>query len=266
MTSQNAIRIKNLQFSFEKEIILKGVNLTLEKGKFYTILGPNGSGKTTLLRNIAKSLPIKTDAIFINERDIQHLGTKSLAKELAMVTQNTAIPFEFSVFDVVLMGRAPYLPRFGMEGEEDLSIVQKAMEITNTWQLRERNITAISGGELQRVIVARAIAQNTGIILLDEPVSHLDIHHQIGLLKQIKELNLNKQVTVLAVLHDLNLAAAFSDWLIIMDGGKIHSHGTPDQILTKEIIKQVYGVEVHIMKAPETGRPYLIPKIDSRRN
>lgn len=261
MKSSNAIKIKDLSFFYDEEQILKKVNLTIETGRFYAILGPNGSGKTTLLRTIAKSLDVKADAIFILDKDIIDFKTKNLAKELAVVPQNTEIQFDFSVFDLVLMGRAPYLPRFAVEGTEDLRIAQQAMELTDTWRLRDRSIHTLSGGERQRVVIARAITQQTGIILLDEPVSHLDIYHQIELLKQIKALNLTHQVTVLAVLHDLNLAAAFCDYLILMNHGKIHSSGAPAEILKKEIIKEIYGVEVDIIKAPGNGRPYLIPKI-----
>lgn len=261
MKSQNAIEIKDLSFSFDEEQILKKVNLKIETGKFYAILGPNGSGKTTLLRTIAKSLDVKAGAVFVHEKDINSFGIKSLAKELAVVPQNTEVQFDFSVFDLVLMGRAPYLSRFAVEEEEDLRIAQKAMELTDTWRLRDRNIHTLSGGERQRVIIARAMTQKTGIILLDEPVSHLDIYHQIEILKEIKALNLTNRVTVLTVLHDLNLAAAFCDYMILMNQGKIHSLGSPAEILKKEVIKEIYGVEVDIIKAPESGRPYLIPKI-----
>ncbi len=261
MKSQNAIKIKDLTFSFDEEPILNEINLTIETGKFYAILGPNGSGKTTLLRTIAKTLDVKEDSIFINETDINRIGTKSLAKKLAVVPQNSEIRFDFSVFDLVLMGRAPYLARFAVEGAEDLRIAQKAMELTDTWRLRDRSIHTLSGGEMQRVIIARVMTQQTGIIILDEPVSHLDIYHQIELLKEIKDLNQTARVTVLAVLHDLNLAAAFCDYLILMNQGKIHSLGPPEALLTKEIVKKIYGVEVDIIKAPGNGRPYLIPRL-----
>ncbi len=260
MKSQNAIKIKDLSFSFGEGPILKKVNLTIETGKFYAILGPNGSGKTTLLRTIAKSLDVKAGAIFVHEKDINHFKMKSLAKELAVVPQNTELQFDFSVLDLVLMGRAPYLSRFAMEGADDLRIAQQAMELTDTWRLRDRSIHTLSGGERQRVIIARAIAQQTGIILLDEPASHLDLYHQLELLKQIKGLNLTHQVTVLAVLHDLNLAAAFCDYLILMNHGKVHSIGPPAEILKENIVKEVYGVEVDILKAPGNGKPYLVPK------
>lgn len=261
MKSQNAVTIKNLNFSFDEAPILKDINLAVETGKFYGILGPNGSGKTTLLRTIAKSLDIKEGSIFIDDQDLKTIGTKKLAREIAVVPQNTEIQFDFSVFDLVLMGRAPYLSRFATENAEDLRIAGQAMELTGIRELRDRSINTVSGGEKQRTVIARAITQQTGIILLDEPVSHLDIYHQIEILKKIKALNENRRITVLVALHDLNLAAAFSDYLILMNHGKIHSLGPPDKILKKETIKEIYGVDVDILKAPGNGRPYLIPRI-----
>ena len=261
MSSNNAVAIKDLSFSFGKDLVLEQVNLQLETGRFYAVLGPNGSGKTTLLRTIAKLLDVNADTIVINEKDINIIRQKNLARELAVVPQNTEVQFDFSVLDLVLMGRAPYLGRFATEGKEDLELAREAMELTGTWELRDRTIQTLSGGERQRVIIARAITQNTRIILLDEPVSHLDLYHQIGLLKQIKTLNRTKGVTVLAVFHDPNLAAAFSDYLIFMKQGKIHSLGPPEEVLKQELIKEIYGIEVEISTASEDGRLYLIPKL-----
>jgi iron complex transport system ATP-binding protein len=256
-----AIAINNLSFAFGADPVLKTVNLSFEPGKFYAVLGPNGSGKTTLLRNIAGAVAVRPGVIWVNDTDLTKLSSSSLARQLAVVPQNTVIDFDFSVFDIVLMGRTPYLPRFAAEGEADLALAQHAMELTDTWQLRERSINQLSGGERQRVIVARAIAQQTGIIALDEPVSHLDLQHQIALLKQLKELNRTQRITVLVVLHDLNLAATFSDRLILMHQGRVDCQGSPAEILQPEIIKRVYGVEVDLIQAPGDGRPYVIPRV-----
>jgi iron complex transport system ATP-binding protein len=256
-----AIEVRNLSFTFAANRVLQAINLRLEKGMFYTILGPNGSGKTTLLRNIAKVFAVHPGVIWVNGADLSALGPQRLARELAVVPQNTMIDFEFSVLDVVLMGRTPYLSRFAVEGEADLAIAKQAMELTDIWYLRERSINELSGGERQRVIIARAIAQQTGIIALDEPVSSLDLHHQLALLKQIKELNRTQQVTVVMVLHDLNLAAAFSDRLILMNQGQVDCQGSPAEILQPEIIKRVYGVDVDLIQAPGNGRPYVIARV-----
>lgn len=256
----NAIKIENLDFSFNEKI-LNNINLNIKKGKFYSILGPNGSGKTTLLRLISKILNKDEGKIFIEEKSIDKINLKELAKKLAVVPQNTDIEFEFTVKDIVLMGRAPHISRFSSESKEDIDICTEAMKITGTWQLRDKSINALSGGERQRVIVARSIAQNTEIILLDEPISHLDIRHQIDILNEIKSMNVNKNVTIVAVLHDINLAAAYSDELILMKNGTIYNQGTPENIIREDIIKEVYDLDVYITKNPLTDKPFIMPVI-----
>jgi iron complex transport system ATP-binding protein len=256
-----AITVQGLSFAFEQEEILKDIDLKIDKGKFYSILGPNGSGKTTLIKNICKTLSTKHGSIYVGEKDIKGLGSREMATEMALVPQNTTVEFDFSALDIVLMGRTPYISRFSRESEEDLNIAQKAMEATNTWQLRHKSINSLSGGERQRVIVARAITQATDIILLDEPISSLDIYHQVEILNTLKELNLKKSITVIAVLHDLNLAAAYSDQIIMMHQGRIHSQGEPEKILDKEKVKEIYGIDVHVIKNPVSGKPHVITLI-----
>ncbi len=252
------IKINNLGFSFEKEV-LKNVNINVEEGKFYTILGPNGSGKTTLLRLLSKSLNIGVGNIFIDEVALNKIKPTLLAKKMAVVPQSTEIEFDFSVQDIVLMGRTPHISRFHSESENDIEIAMNAMKVTNTWELRNKSVNMLSGGEKQRVVVARAIAQETGIILLDEPISHLDIHHQIEIMNKLKQLNQNKNITIVAVLHDLNIAAAYGDHMIIMHDGGVYSDGTPEEVLTEEIIKSVYGLDVYITKNPKTGKTFIMP-------
>ncbi|WP_291635559.1 heme ABC transporter ATP-binding protein [Clostridium sp.] len=252
------IEINNISFSFEQEV-LKDININIERGKFYTILGPNGSGKTTLLRILSKSLSTEKGEIFIDEKKLTQMKTKVLAKEMAVVSQSTEIEFDFSVQDIVLMGRTPHISRFCSESENDIKIAMKAMKMTNTWELRKKSINALSGGERQRVVVARAIAQETGIILLDEPISHLDIHHQIEIMNQLKQLNKNKNITIIAVLHDLNIAAAYGDRMILMHDCGIYKDGSPEEVLTEDIIKEVYGLTVYITKNPKTGKTFIMP-------
>jgi len=252
------IKINNLCFSFEKQV-LRDININIKRGKFYTILGPNGSGKTTLLRLLSKSLHMEKGEIFIDEVDLNQIKPNLLAKEIAVVPQSTEIEFDFSVQDIVLMGRIPHIARFCSESEKDMRIATNAMKITNTWELRNKSINELSGGESQRVVVARAIAQETAIILLDEPISHLDIHHQIEIMNQLKHLNQNKNITIIAVLHDLNLAAAYADHMILMHDCGIYKDGTPEEVLTEEIIKKVYELEVYITKNPKTGKTFIMP-------
>jgi len=252
------IEINNVCFSYDQEV-LKDININIERGKFYTILGPNGSGKTTLLRILSKSLNINKGEIFIDEKDLSQIKSKVLAKEMSVVLQSTEIEFDFSVQDIVLMGRTPHIPRFSSESEKDMEIAKDAMKMTNTWELRNNSINTLSGGERQRAVVARAIAQETGIILLDEPISHLDIHQQIKIMNQLKQLNKSKNITIIAVLHDLNIAAAYGDHMILMHDCGVYKDGIPEEVLTEDIIRAAYGLEVYITKNPKTGKTFVMP-------
>ncbi len=255
----NHIKIENLNWNYGSEIVLNDLNLTIEKGKFYTILGPNGSGKTTLAKIITKSLDIPSDKVFLISEDLSKMSNKQTSKRIATVPQNTIIDFDFSVMDIVLMGRAPYIKRFQSESSYDMEIAKNAMKKTNTWQLKDKKIDQISGGERQRVIIARAITQNTEILILDEPISNIDIHHQIQLLDVLKTLNREKNITIITILHDLNLAAQYSDEIILLSKGEIMAKGNPQEVLTKEIINEVYNIKVDMVINPSTGKPYIIP-------
>jgi iron complex transport system ATP-binding protein len=252
------IEVKNLDFKFGKESVLKHISISVDKGRFYSIIGPNGSGKTTLLRNISRVLQPVKNTIFINNGDISFLKQKDIAKTMAVVPQNTNIDFDFTVLDIVMMGRAPHLRRFETENKEDLKKVREAMEITKTWALREKNINHLSGGERQRVIVARAIAQDTDVILLDEPVSNLDLYHQIEVMNTVKALVESRNIIVIAVLHDLNLASSYSDYIFLMNNGKIFREGTPEDVITEENINDVYKVKVSLTQNPFTQKPHII--------
>jgi len=253
------IELEGLFFGYSEKKVLKGISLTIEKNKFYCIIGPNGCGKTTLLKNISKNLEYKLGKVLIENKDLKGFKAKDVAKKLSFVPQNTAIDFDFTALDVVMMGRSPYLRLFQNEGIEDLEIAQKAMGITNTWQLKDMNINEISGGERQRVIVARALAQQTGIMLMDEPISQLDIHHQIDLMDTIKSLVIDSDVTVVAVLHDLNMAAQYSDEIILMENGQIFAKGSPEIVITEENLMKVYGLKASVIKNPITGKPHVLP-------
>jgi iron complex transport system ATP-binding protein len=258
-STEHSIVVNKLNWSFDDIKILDEISFNIEKGKFYSIIGPNGSGKTTLLKNISRALEPERETVFVLNNDLLKLTGKELAKKMACVHQNTNTDLDFQVMDIVLMGRSPYLRRFQNEGDEDISIAKKAMEMTNTLHLKSKKFNELSGGEKQRVIAARAITQDTEILLLDEPISHLDIHHQIELLDTVKTLNKRKRTTVIAVLHDLNLSAQYSDYLILMDKGKIVSYGTPEEVLTEENIKKVYNIDICLISNPATGKPHIIP-------
>lgn len=253
------IVIENVKCCLGGREIISGVNLSIERGKFYTVIGPNGSGKTTLLRTIAASLEPQSGKVLIEDVAIQDFKVKELARKLAYVSQNTNIDFDFNVMDYVLMGRHPYLGLFRSEGKNDLSYARRAMEITNTWHLREKNINEISGGERQRVIVARALTQDAPIILLDEPISQLDIHHQIELMDTLQSMVEICGATIVTVLHDLNMASQYSDYIVLLNNGTVVRYGKPEDVLCKEVISGVYNLRVQVVQNPETGRPLIIP-------
>ncbi|ADL53577.1 ABC transporter related [Clostridium cellulovorans 743B] len=255
----SSVRIKEFSFGYEKKTILEEINFQFEQGHFYSIVGPNGSGKTTLLKHIAKILEVSKDKIFIEDCDIHKLKGKNFARKIALVPQNTEVEFQFSVEDIVMMGRSPYVRPLQKDSDEDKERVFEAMKLTNTFQLKDKSIAELSGGERQRVIVARALVQDTPIILLDEPISHLDLFHQIEILNIIKNLNLKKKITVIAVLHDLNLAIEYSDEIIFIGEGEIKASGKPRNIINIEIIKMIYGIDVVVIENPVSGKPHIIP-------
>jgi iron complex transport system ATP-binding protein len=251
------IKVKNLSSSYGEKSILKDINLSFTKGNFYSLIGPNGSGKSTFIKNISKILPLENNTVFIDGIDISTISNKKLAQIMAVIPQDILIEYDFTVFDIVMMGRSPYKRRFEDFNIEDEKIVEKYMKATNTWYLKDKLITELSGGETQRVIAARTLTQETDIILLDEPTSHLDIQYQIEFLKIFKNLRQNK--VIIAVLHDLNLASIFSDEIILINKGQVVSRGTPCEVISKKNIKDVYNLSVEIFENPISKCPYLIP-------
>ncbi|MGI6226589.1 MAG: ABC transporter ATP-binding protein [Peptococcales bacterium] len=253
------LQINNLYFKYDYDLVLENINILVNKGSFVTIIGPNGSGKSTLLKAISKVILPNKGQILFDNLDIAVLNQKLLAQNMAVVPQNINIDFPFTVFDTVLMGRTPFLRKFESEGKKDHAIATWAMELTNTLHLKDRKVTEISGGELQRVLVARALTQEPKMILLDEPTAHLDISHQIELLELLQSLNTTTGLTVIAVLHDLNLAAQFSDYIFLLKDGQVVVSGEPEKVLTTENIRKVYKMEVSITDNLLTGRFNIIP-------
>jgi iron complex transport system ATP-binding protein len=252
------LKASDLHVSYGDEPIVKGVSLEVANGELVAVVGPNGCGKTTLLRSLSRTLKPAKGAVYLDEREIFHFSGRELAREMAVVPQDGDVAFEFTVLETVLMGRSPHLGRFSIEGSHDLDIAREAMAQTSTLHIAERPVNHLSGGERQRVIIARALAQQPQVILLDEPTSHLDINFQVEVLELIKRLTREKGIAALAVLHDLNLAAHYCDRMILMKDGKIHCAGEPEDVLTADNVRQVYGVEVWIRNHPVSGQPYII--------
>ncbi|KAB3529155.1 ABC transporter ATP-binding protein [Alkaliphilus serpentinus] len=249
----NSIDINNLTFKYGETAIVDRLSLNIREGSFISIIGPNGSGKSTLLKIIAKNLLPQEGVVLINGKEVSRYKAKDLAKEIGVVPQDTLVSYDFSVEDIVLMGRYPHLGKFQQNSLRDMEIAKEAMIKTNTWHLRERNINEISGGERQRVIIAKAIVQEPRIILLDEPTSSLDIHHQLEVLELLKNLNNKLGVTIVAVLHDMNLAARYSNEIILLNRGMLIASGKTQEVLTVDHLKRAYEMDMIIETNIYTG-------------
>lgn len=256
------LEVRNLSFSYGDKKVLREVTFDVEPGEFMGLMGPNGSGKTTLLRCIMNYLgPSSADAIKIDGYAIQSLPPERLARTFAVVPQSSSTDFTFSAYDIVMMGRLPHRRnRFAGASKEDAEAVRSAMERTGTWEMASRPFFALSGGERQRVIIARAVAQDPEALLLDEPTVYLDISGQLEVMDLIKSLNREEGITVISVLHDVNMAARYCDRIALLSNGWLEALGPPSEILSPEIIQSVYGVEVAVRRDPFTNAVYVMPR------
>ncbi len=243
------LEIKDLYINIGEKQIVRGISLNAADRKFVALLGPNGSGKSTLLRAVYRILKPSGGVILLDGKEASKLHHKDTARKMSVVSQFNSLNFDFTVKEIVMMGRTPHLKMLQAEGEYDNHMVMDALEKVDMAAYAGRSFSSLSGGEKQRIILARAIAQEPKLLILDEPTNHLDIRYQLQILSIVKSLGIN----VLAALHDLNLAAQFCDYLYIMNGGKIDSEGIPREVLTKETIKRVYEIECDIQKAPNNN-------------
>jgi iron complex transport system ATP-binding protein len=251
--------VNGVECCYGSRVVLEDVELRVNSGEMVGILGPNGAGKTTLLRTISKALKPSLGAVLLDGRDIYTMGDREIAREMAVVHQTSASVPNFTALEVVLMGRNPFLKRLQLEGEEDLDISRQAMELTGTWHLANRLILELSGGERQKITIARAITQQPKVLLLDEPTLHLDIASQIEIMDLVKGLCSRKGLTVISVFHDFNLAARYCSKIMLVGGGKIVAAGRPQDVLTRSNISKIYGVEVSVKRHPITGSLYTMP-------
>ncbi|MEM0344040.1 MAG: heme ABC transporter ATP-binding protein [Thermoplasmata archaeon] len=255
------LSIDDLSYSFGEKRVLNGVSFEVGEGEFLGLMGPNGSGKTTLLRCLMNYLPAQVDAVKVDGRPISSLSPSELAKTFAVVPQSSATDFTFTAYDIVMMGRMPHVSsRLAGMTRRDAAVVAEAMRRTNTWQLASRPFFTLSGGERQRVIVARAIAQQPKALLLDEPTVYLDINGQFEIMDLIKGLNRDEGLSIISVLHDVNLAARYCDRIVMLNRGRVEAIGTPKEVLTPEIIESVYRVEVVVRKDPFSDAVYVLPR------
>ena len=254
------IAVKNLSYSYGPVKALNDISFSLPKSRVVGLLGPNGSGKSTLCLCLAGMLDRKgfSGEIKISDQNLTQYTPENMALKLAVVFQDNLFSFDFTAYEIVLMGRSPYLRPLQPEGIEDHRIAEKAMRDCDCFELKDRPIKSLSGGERQRVVLARALAQTTSVLLLDEPTNHLDLKHQKQILSLVQGLAASQGVLSVVVLHDLNLAGQYCDYLMLLDQGLLVKQGTPEEVLTPENLNPVYQINVHKISHPVTGRPQII--------
>ncbi len=259
------LKVEDIRFKHKKEEkeILKGISFSLKSGEIVAILGPNGSGKSTLLKCIMGIWRPYRGKIYLNGEDITLFPFLKRTKFFAFVPQEHKPAFPYTVFDVVLMGRAGYVGMFSLPSNKDKDIVMEAISILGISYLKERNYTKISGGERQLVLIARALAQSSPFLLLDEPVSHLDFKNQVKVMCKIKELTDQKGLSVLVNLHDPNLASLFADRIVMLKDGKIISEGPAHRVITKSMLKKLYEMKVDIVS--NNGYKLVAPVLEKQR-
>lgn len=257
-----AITVKNLCHSFGEDMVLRNVSFQIPKNDFFIIIGPNGSGKTTLMKIISGILKPQNGELKILNRSIDQYHRKNLARTIAFVPQMTISDFPFTVTEIVLMGRSPYLGILGLEEKNDLEIANQSIVFMGLENLAHRKLDQLSGGELQRVFIARAICQEPDIILLDEPTASLDLSYQVRIMDLMEKLKAEKNITVVMVSHDVNLAAMYADHLLLLHKGQVLCQGSPDEVITYQTLEAAYGCALLVDESPigKSPRVTLVPR------
>ena len=254
------INIEKLNYSYGKKEVLKELSLDIDENKLTGIIGPNGCGKSTLAKNIIKYINGKFESFKIMDIDIRQLSHKKIAQLISYIPQKSTIISNISVFDYVLLGRFPLLKNsWDNYSEKDYEIVENNISLLNIEELRDRNVETLSGGELQKALLARALAQEAKILLLDEPTSALDLNNAVEFMKILKNISIKKEISVIIIIHDLNLASLFCDSLIILKDGRFIEKGSPKEVINEENIKSVYNLDCKVCYN-ENDKPYIIPK------
>lgn len=253
------LKIENMESGYIDNLVVKGISFSVKRAEFIGVIGPNGGGKTTLLKTLSHIIKPSNGSVFLEGEDIHSLSALNLAKKLAMVGQGMISIFSFTVEEIVLMGRSPYIGFFGHEKKEDMEKVNYALERTGLITLKKRPVDELSAGERQRVLIARALAQEPKLLLLDEPTAHLDIGYQTDILDLIKSLQQDNGLTILCVLHDLNLASQYCDKLLLLDKGRIIGFDTPKNILKYDILEKTFNATCIVDESILDGKPVVIP-------
>ena len=260
------LEVNDLTLAYGKTTVIDTMSFSVSKGEVLGLIGPNGSGKSTLIKAVSHVITPRSGRVILDSKDISTIHRSELARLLAVVPQTPILPSSFSAFEIVLMGRNPHLSLLRYESENDMEITYRAMERTATLPFAERRIGELSGGEIQRIVIARALAQQTEVILLDEPTANLDINHQLEILDLIKSLCTLNHRTVIITLHDLNLAAQYCDRLVLIKTGQVHAQGTPEEVITTDNIREVYGTDNCVYTHPVNGRPTVLLQAGGSRN
>ncbi|MFP4133847.1 MAG: ABC transporter ATP-binding protein [Halothece sp.] len=255
----NRLQTKNLTLGYDGSPIIQDLDLAIPSEKITTLVGPNGCGKSTLLRGLARLLKPRRGSVELDGKDISQLATKAVAKRLGILPQSPIAPEGLTVRDLVAQGRYPHQNWLQQWSQEDEKMVSWALDIAGMTEFAERPLDNLSGGQRQRAWVAMTLAQNTEILLLDEPTTFLDLAHQIEILDLLSELNETQNRTIVMVLHDLNQAARYADHLVVIQHGEIYDQGTPNQVMTETMVKTVFGVNSRIVDDPVVGTPMCIP-------
>jgi iron complex transport system ATP-binding protein len=259
------LEIVNLTAGYDSGFAVHGVNMRVETGEVLGIIGPNGAGKTTLLRALTRVLSPRAGSILLEGRDIRHLSLKFLARQIAVVSQSVPSG-DMGVWGFVLLGRLPHYGSFQfLETARDREIVEWAMKLTGAWPFRDRAMAELSGGERQLVLIARALAQEPRLLILDEPIAHLDIGHQVGVLDLLRRLNRDMGLTIVMVLHDLNLAAEYCHVLALVYNGRLHRIGSPAEVIDYHAIEEVYKTVVVVRENPLSSKPYVLTVPEEQR-
>lgn len=250
---------ESLSLAYVDRLIVEELNLKIPEGKITALVGANGSGKSTILKAMARILQPKTGTVYLDGKAIHKQATKKVAQQLAILPQNPEAPAGLTVTELVSYGRFPHQKGFNTVKEEDRRMISWAITVTGMNDFAERAVDNLSGGQRQRAWIAMALAQGTSILLLDEPTTFLDMAHQLEVLKLLKKLNEEESRTIIMVVHDLNHASRFADHVVAIKKGKVIEEGTPDEVMTHEVLSKVFGIEADIISDPRTGVPICIP-------
>lgn len=254
----NSIATQNLAVAYENKLVVDDLDMQIPQGKITTIIGPNGCGKSTVLKAVGRILKPKNGMVYLNGDDIRCLSTKEVAQKMAILPQSPQAPAGLTVGELVAYGRFPHQRGFGKLKPEDKQIIAWALEMTKLLEFETTAVDNLSGGQRQRVWIAMALAQQTDLILLDEPTTYLDLSYQLEVLELLYRLNREQGCTIAMVLHDLNLAARFADYMIAIRSGDIISHGAPSEVMTAQVLRETFHIDAEIVADCRTGRPALI--------